>query len=347
MRKIFTLVAVVLIYTEVMAQGFGGNSSLPDYQSQTNIDYVGDNHIGHKLDIYYPNDEKATRPVIIHIYGSAWASNNMKGSAELNTVGVAALEAGYIFVTPNHRSASDAIFPAQIQDIKAVVRYLRGNAQTLGIDTSFIAVSGFSSGGHLAALMGVTGGNMEYTVGSTTIDIEGTLGNNNNQSSSVDAVCSWSGMVELRDQGGCSIPGSIVPFIESFIGSSFVSNPDRWTLACANTYLDANDAPAIIFHGSADNVYPQCVSENFYNNLRNASVDCEYYSHNGAHAVNADYTDEMITFFDRIRAKKQAQAIESPSLQGRSGEASKFIKDGQLFILRGDKVFNAIGTQVK
>jgi acetyl esterase/lipase len=345
MRKITLFIALMLIYMGVMAQGFGGNSSLPDYQSQTNIDYVGDNHIGHKLDIYFPNDEKATHPVIIHIYGSAWASNNLKSSADLNTVGVAALEAGYIFVTPNHRSSADAIFPAQIQDIKAVVRYLHGNAQSLGIDTSFIAVSGFSSGAHLAALMGVTGGITEYTVGSVTMDIEGALGNYINQSSAVDAVCSWSGMLELRDQGGCSIPGSIVPFIESFIGSSLASNPDKWALASANTYVDANDAPAILFHGSEDAVYPSCVSGNFYNNLRNAGVDCEYFSHNGPHGVNADYTDEMITFFDRIKAAKaSATALDNTSVDA---NALKCIKDGVLLILRDGKTYNAQGAEVR
>ena len=76
-------------------------------------------------------------------------SNNSKGSADLGTVGKAALEAGYIFVTPNHRTYNDALYPAQINDIKAVVRYLRGNAATLKIDASsspFPAFVGRTSG---------------------------------------------------------------------------------------------------------------------------------------------------------------------------------------------------------
>ena len=62
--------------------GGAGSGSLSSYTSKTNIDYVGDNHVGHKLDIYYPNDGKATHNVIIHIYGSAWGSNDSKGSAD-------------------------------------------------------------------------------------------------------------------------------------------------------------------------------------------------------------------------------------------------------------------------
>ena len=64
--------------------GGGGASSgsLSGYTNKQNIDYVGDNHVGHKLDIYYPNDGKETHNVIIHIYGSAWGSNDSKGSAD-------------------------------------------------------------------------------------------------------------------------------------------------------------------------------------------------------------------------------------------------------------------------
>ena len=158
-------------------EGSNNGGSIGEYKSKKDLDYVGDNHIGHKLDVYFPKDDgKEKHNVIIHIYGSAWGSNNSKGSADLGTVGVAALKAGYIFVTPNHRTYNDALYPAQINDIKAVVRYLRGNAEELGIDTSFIGISGFSSGGHLASLMGVTRGVKTYTVGSATMDIEGNLG---------------------------------------------------------------------------------------------------------------------------------------------------------------------------
>lgn len=339
MRKLFLFIAALLT-VGAMAQ----SDPLAAYSSQKNIDYVGDGHIGHKLDIYYPNDEQAIHPVIIHIYGSAWSNNNMKGSADLKTVGVAALEAGYIFVAPNHRSASDAIFPAQINDIKAVVRYLRGNAQTLGIDASFIAVSGFSSGGHLAALMGVTGNVSMCTVGSETIDVKGDIGNYTDQSSSVDAACSWSGFVELRNQSGCNIQDNIVPFIESLMGCTYESKPDKWALASVNTYVAATNAPTILFHGSGDLLCPACVSENFYNNLRGVGVDCEYEYHSGNHAVNADYTDEMIAFFNRIKLAKQTEGLHHVAADAK---AEKILRDGQLYILRGEKTYTLQGQEIQ
>mgnify|MGYP003292112216 CR=1 FL=1 len=295
-------------------EGSGNSGNINDYQSKKDIDYVGDNHIGHKMDVYFPKDDgQATHNVIIHIYGSAWGSNNSKGSADLGTVGVAALGAGYILVCPNHRTYQDALYPAQINDIKAVVRYLRGNAQELGIDTSFIGISGFSSGGHLASLMGVTR-NVErtYTVGSATMDIEGDLGNYTNESSWVDAVCDWSGPVDCRKKT-CGNPINMSPENDMVGGCNDQQCPDKHALLGANTFIDETDAPVMVAHGSADNIVPQCEGEDFYNNLKRAGVECEYHPHNGQHGVEPSLTGTMIEFFNKAREKKAASQPQVPS----------------------------------
>ena len=342
MKKSVTLL-VALCMVAGMAQ-----SAISDYTSKKDIDYVGDGHTGHKMDIYYPNDEQTKHPVIIHIYGSSWSSNNKKDLADLGTVGVAALEAGYVFIAPNHRSSSDAIFPAQLQDIKALVRYLRGNAETLKLDTSFIAISGFSSGGHLAVLMGLTRGITEKTVGSQTIDIEGSLGDHIDQSSYIDAACAWAGVMEIRDRIDCDIPDHLTSFIVTLMGGTYASNPDGWALASTNTYVDAKNAPIILFHGSEDIVCPLCVSDNLYNNLQAANVESEFYSYNEVHCVNADYTDEMITFLNKIKAAKAAAtAIDQTNEEMKKCENEKILRDGQLIILRDGKMYNVMGGEVK
>ena len=127
------------------------------------------------------------------------------------------------------------------------------------------------------------------------------------------------------------------------MGGSYESNPDKWAMACASTYVGAKDAPAILFHGSADSFHPQCVSENLYNTLQAAHVDCEYYAHNGAHEIPTDYIDEMITFFNRIKVSTSLDQISSK----RSTLNAKRIANGQLFIQRGDELFTAQGTRVK
>ena len=337
MRKhLFTLFAA-LCCTSLMA------GDISEFQVITDIDYVGDGKTGHKLDVYFPKEDgKAKHPVIVHVYGSAWQMNNLKGT-DAETVGVAALEAGYIFVTPNHRSVYDAVFPAQINDIKAVVRYLRGNAETLGIDTSFIAMSGFSSGGHLSVLMGVTRNVREHTVGTVTMDIEGDLGNYTKESSWVHAVCEWSAPTDEEDK---SCGPSILPdqVLDDLVGCSKSDCPDRHAMFGAYTYLDASDAPMMLVYGKNDQVVPYCMGEIFYSNLLGTGIDAEMYSHEGDHEVAEAFTDEMITFFNRI--KGSAQAIENIATP--SDKARKVMMDGMLYIAMPDgKIYNATGVEVK
>ncbi|MEE0084983.1 MAG: glycoside hydrolase family 11 protein, partial [Paludibacteraceae bacterium] len=317
MKKHFitTLLTTVIGCTTIFAQTggdleYGGSGALFNYESDADIDYVGDDHVGHRLNIYYPNDDKATHNVIIHIYGSAWGSNNSKGKADLETVGKAALEAGYIFVTPNHRSLHDALWPAQINDIKAVVRYLRGNKEELKIDDSFIGISGYSSGGHLASMMGVTNGVTKVKIGSEIVDIEGDLGNFTNESSRVNAVCDWSGPVDSRDKT-CGSPINISPENEILGGCTPEECPDKHASLATTTYLDAKDVPHMICHGSNDNIVPVCEAEKYRDNLEKAGVYVEWYNSEYGHEVVEDYTDDMITFFNKVRSGDVKQGSSS------------------------------------
>ena len=112
-----------------MGGGFGGpqgGGSVPDAEKTADVNYVGDGKTYHTLDIYIPKEVKESYPVVIHTYGSAWSMNNMKGSADLSTICAAYVKAGYAVVTPNHRSASDAIYPAQLHDD---LRFERGQVR--------------------------------------------------------------------------------------------------------------------------------------------------------------------------------------------------------------------------
>ena len=127
MRKLLILSLFAMAAFNLSAQptGFGG-FQMPKVdvrcsEKVADVDYAGDGEVYHKLDIYYPKVEKASYPVVVHIYGSAWFSNNSKGMADLGTIVNALLDAGYAVVTPNHRSSMDAKFPAQIHDIKGVI----------------------------------------------------------------------------------------------------------------------------------------------------------------------------------------------------------------------------------
>ena len=304
MKRILTA-ALLLCTITLTAQppgGFGG-WQMPKIvvhcsEKFIDLDYVGDGKVYHKLDIYLPEVEKESYPVVIHIYGSAWFSNNSKGMADLGTIVNALLDAGYAVVTPNHRSSMDAKFPAQIHDIKAVVRYVRGNADKYKFDTSFIATSGFSSGAHLASLAATSNG---------VADLEGSLGAYTDYSSLVDAACCWSGPTDLHYMScGREIDDWNHGPEEAVMGFSFKGNEEAFKALNATTYIDPSDPPVVVFHGTADNVVPHCQGVHFYELLDKAGVDTELYLvEGGGHGMGmyaAENLKAMTDFLDRIRA---------------------------------------------
>lgn len=335
--KHFFLLASLLVCASISAQNWSGwqtSNVLGSYTSKKDVSYVNDNNVYHKLDIYYPNNVKGECPVIIHIYGSAWMMNDYKGSADLGTVGETALKNGYIFVTPNHRSCNDATFPAQLNDIKAVVRYLRGNAEELKIDTSFIGISGFSSGGHLASLMGTTRNEKVGQKGNASFDLEGTLGDYTDFSSSVDAVCNWSGPICLTVEGGCGlIMNSNGSYEKSEMGCDAQGNEDKYALATAITYIDPTDPPFLTVHGSKDNIVPQCQGKRFNEALQAGGVESEFIGTDGDHGVYSGALDQMLQFFNNAKEKKAANTnptlnekinVDSPRIIKQNGEVKIF-----------------------
>src|SRR5574344_19452 len=226
------------------------------------INYADDNLEGHKLDIYLPGNGQAKYKVVVLIYGSAWFANNAKQMA-FQSMGKPLLNAGFAVVSINHRSSGDAKFPAQINDVKAAIRYIRGNAAKYNFDTSFIGITGFSSGGHLSSLAGTTNGVKSYTVGSKTVDIEGNVGNYKKFSSNVDAVVDWFGPIDMSKMENCSNTKGADSPEAALIGGAPADNLDMIALLNPMTYVDKNDPKFLVIHGDADNVVPYCQSKNF------------------------------------------------------------------------------------
>ena len=319
MMKKIVLSAMMLCLTMVgMAQpagGFGG-FQMPEVKLETSqqwkdVNYAGDNQAYHTCDIYLPKQEKDSYPVVIHIYGSAWFSNSSKGAADLGTIVKSLLEAGYAVVCPNHRSSMDAKWPAQIHDIKAVIRFVRGEAAKYKFDTSFIATSGFSSGGLLSSVAATTSGTKQEIVGTVTIDLEGSVGNYTNESSTINAACDWSGPIDLTamDCGESMKMGDNSPE-DVLLNSKLDKEPDKYLSLSATTYVDKNDPPLIIFHGEKDNVVPCCQGKKFYELLKVAGVKTEAtFVPEGGHGMGM-YSEEnlqkMVRFLNEASAKGEA-----------------------------------------
>ena len=295
------------------AGGFGG-FQVPEVKLETSqqwkdVNYAGDDQTYHTCDICLPKQEKDAYPVVIHIYGSAWFNNNGKGAADLGTIVKALLEAGYAVVCPNHRSSMDAKWPAQIHDIRAVIRFVRGEAKKYKFDPSFIATSGFSSGGHLASIAATTSGIKQTKVGNIDIDLEGNIGNYPNECSRVNAACDWSGPVDLTamDCGESMKMGENSPE-DVLLDSKLDKEPDKYRSLSATYYVDKKNPPIIIFHGEKDNVVPCCQGKMFYELLKAAGVRTEAtFVPEGGHGMGM-YSEEnlqkMVNFLNAVLTGK-------------------------------------------
>ena len=298
---------IVIFLSFVSLAGFGQ----PYSKNYKDVNYTGGTDTFHNLDIYLPVVEKKSYPVVVYIYGSAWFSNNSKG-ADMNTIGKALLDAGFAVVMPNHRSSRDARFPAQVHDIKAVIRFLRGNAEKYHIDPSFIGISGSSSGGNLAAMAGVTGNVKKKTLGNQTIDIEGELGDSKSHSSSVDAVVAWfppTNMLVMDSCGGTDfIHNDAKSPASLYIGGPIQENKELCLLASPTSYADAGNPPFLIFHGTNDRVVPYCQSVILHNALQNKGAASELHLIDGGQHGPGVHIEKnikmMVEFFEREAAEK-------------------------------------------
>lgn len=297
--------------------GFGGDQSgsgSMEYSEKfADVNYVGDGKTYHNLDIYLPKEAKDSYPVVIHTYGSAWSMNNSKGSADINTICAGFLKAGFAVVTPNHRSASDAIYPAALHDIKAVVRFVRGNAAKYKFDTNFVAVSGFSSGGHLSSLTATTCGMKEGKSGSVTVDLEGSLGEFTSFSSCVDAACLWSPPTDIYTMNPISSFGGSGTFEGAFIGVEREGNKDKWMVASSPYYASEEDPPIIMFHGTSDQVVNIEQSQELYDSLQKHNVVSEFVkvsggTHGGSEMYVSANLDKAVDFFNKAIEAKAAKA---------------------------------------
>lgn len=294
--------------------GFGGNQQSErkaQYSEKfADINYCDDGQAYHTLDVYLPKTKmpKKGYPVIVHIYGSAWFSNNSKGGADINTICRALLDAGFAVVCPNHRSSGDAKYPAQIQDIKAVIRWVRGNAKQYHFDKRYVGTSGFSSGAHLASLCAATNGVKTKRIGDTEMDIEGSLGKYTKEKSDVYACCEWSGPIDLMGMDCDGIKKQHPAPEDHLMGFPYEGHEDAYSLLSPITYLNEKTVPIFVNHGLKDNVVPNCQGKIFWEALQQAKVKGakSHFEPEGGHGYmmyNDANLNAMVEFF-KTKIKK-------------------------------------------
>lgn len=245
-----------------------------------------------RLDLYRPENGAGPFPVVMWLYGGAWVHGRKE-----RTPAVTLVKDGYAVASIDIRSTRTAPFPAQIEDCKAAVRWLRANSAKYHLDRDHIGVWGFSSGGHLAALLGTTCGLPEF---------EG-KGDNLNESSCVQAVCDVSGPIDLVrmysevSDEATDMGTKAKDAIDLLIGGPLPQNEQKAMAASPIRYVSKKSAPFLILHGEQDKTIPVEQSKSLAAALKAAGVPVELEIATGqGHGVGGGkYIATIKAFFDR------------------------------------------------
>jgi acetyl esterase/lipase len=220
---------------------------------RADLEYAVVDGVSLKLDLYLPAEPVAALPSVLYLHGGAWAVGDKASHAAERLVPLAAY--GFAVASANYRLTGQATFPAQLHDVKAAVRWLRGAAEDHGLDPGRVGAIGASAGGHLASLLGVTAGDG---------DLEGTVGEHLDQPSDVGAVVAYFPPGDLVLSGSRSpleqeiVPRS--PAAELLGVASTAQDPEAARRASPRWRASARSAPHLILHGDRDSMVPEVQS---------------------------------------------------------------------------------------
>jgi acetyl esterase/lipase len=250
------------------------------------LEYVKGGHDRQRLDLYLPAKTDLPVPVIVWIHGGAWSG----GSKDYPGDALAFVGKGYAVASIGYRLSQHAIFPAQIEDCKAAVRWLRANAKTYHLDPEHIAVWGASAGGHLAALVGVTGNVRDFDGKNSNAD----------QSSRVQAVVDFFGPTDFLQMDAHALKGAFLKHDPAnspesrLIGGAIQENVEMVTRANPIHYVTKAAPPFLIAHGEQDPLVPCHQSELLYEALKKAGAQVTFQKIPGAgHGGREFSTDKM------------------------------------------------------
>jgi len=217
-----------------------------------NIPYANDTLKKHLLDIYLPPKATANTPVVIWVHGGGWMVNDKYADMSYMTKTIRAIvDKGYALASIDYRHSTMAVFPAQIQDCNQAVEFLYNNAVKYKLDKNKFVLMGFSAGGHLASLLGLSHNQNQ----------PGFYAGNKKPSFAIKAVLDFYGPSNLLlFYGGVdpSVPDNSP--VGKLLGASPLKRPDLSNTASPATYVDKNDPPFFIVHGEKDQDVPQAQS---------------------------------------------------------------------------------------
>jgi acetyl esterase/lipase len=222
--------------------------------------------------------------LIVWVHGGAWRSGS-KNSMPLGKL----VEDGYAVASVDYRLSTQAKFPAQIHDLKAAIRFMRGHGGQWSVPSKRIVIAGDSAGAHLAALVGVSNGNAE---------LEGDVGNDRGESSDVQGIISFYGAANLTTILNQSTPHGLkvrVPALDLLLGGQPDDLPALARLGSPVFHVDRGDPPLLLLHGDQDPQMPINQSHELCGAYKKVNAPVQFEVVNGAaHGGAAFYDAERL-----------------------------------------------------
>lgn len=194
------------------------------------------------LDLYAPEHDDQPHPAIIFIHGGSWRGGKKE---DYKPYAIYFAQRGYVCASIQYRLSGEAPYPAAIHDAKAAVRFIRAQAETIGVDPTRIAVAGGSAGGHLAMMVGYSS------------DIDALDGNSGHQetSSSVQCVVNLYGPTDMTTPYARGV-SETNPAVRAFFRGTYSEQPELYAEGSPLNYVTPDDPPTLIMHGTVDALVP-------------------------------------------------------------------------------------------
>jgi acetyl esterase/lipase len=260
------------------------------FRSERGLSY-GNAGVRNHLDIWKPADLRADAkaPVLFQVHGGAWMMGQKEGQAE-PLMGYLA-ERGWVCVTANYRLSPRATWPDQIVDVKKALAWTKANIASYGGDPGFVAITGGSAGGHLAALAALTPGDPAFQPGFEDAD------------TSVAAAVPFYGVYDFVNHLGTD-RGELEKLLsERVFKTSLAADFEHWAQASPILRVGPDAPPFFVLHGTNDTLVPLRQAQGFVEELRKTSRQPVVY----AELTGAQHAFDT---FPSVRARAAARAVE-------------------------------------
>lgn len=231
-----------------------------DAKVYLDLSYVENGHAQQKLDLYLPAQPKG--PLLVWIHGGGWRGGNKD-----HPPGLALVKNGVALASIEYRFSQHATFPAQIEDCKAAIRWLRAHAKEYGYRDDMVAGWGASAGGHLVALLAVTGQTRDFDIGA-----------NLDQSSAIQCGIDWFGPSDFPAYDP-NLPTAMVQrenpdsVIAQLFGGPVSQKMELAKRASPVTWASKDAAPLLIMQGTKDPLVPLDQSQRLADKLKSVGAD--------------------------------------------------------------------------